>query len=462
MDKILQPLFELQPLTLYLLIGFFCYTEAALFLGFVTPGELAVVTGGILASRGQVDFAILAMVILSATVAGNATGFYLGKRYGEDVLQWRPIHKFLSRPIEQAKRFMRRHGEWAIVLGRVSTPSRVITPFLAGASGLAYRRFVIFDVTASLLWALCFLTLGYVLGESWEVIKDISGTAAILVLILFLAALLIRWAAVRVAANRKRVHAAFIVLLRATGTRGLARTVKPGFMWLSRRLDPRVAQGLGLTICFFALLLAGAGVGLVFSQTEALWGLARIDFPVLDWMNGVRTEEAVMISRNGLELFHWPGILALLLPIVMLVAWRATWLAALRFGIGVIGAATGAFALDRFVLEGHVPNAEYPSISVATTAALVVHATALTARSRGWSSAVGCAGFGLFALCAVGLATIVAGWAAPSGIALGFAMGLGWAALLELPWAARRGSVERLESTEQDRLSGPSAPAAQD
>lgn len=39
----------------------------------------------------------------------------------------------------------------------------------------------------------------------------------------------------------------------------------------------------------------------------------------------------------------------------------------------------------------------------------------------------------LFLACTVGLATIVAGWAAPSGIVLGFALGPTWSTALELP-----------------------------
>lgn len=435
-DKILQPLFELPPLTVYLLIGVFCWTEAAFFLGFVTPGELAVVTGGILASRGQIDMLPLLGVVAVATITGNATGFYVGRRWGSRMLEWPPLQRFLGPSIRRVQDFMRRRGEWAIVLGRVSTPTRVIVPFLAGASQVSYRRFVLFDVPASLVWALVFSTLGFVLGESWGLLRELTGTAALLVLILFILALLIRWVAARIAANRRRVQAIFRLTLRATGTRGVARVLAPGFRWLSRRLDPRIAQGLSLTICFFVLLGAAGGIGLVFSQTQAVQGLALIDFPVLEWMGNVRTDESVSIARGGLHAFHWPGVLALAIPLMGLVLWRAGWVAALRVGVGVVGAAGGAYFLDRFVLEGHVPNAEFPSVPVAVVAALLIQTTALTARRLSWASAVGCAAIGTFVMCTVALGTVVAGWAAPSGIALGLALGLAWASALELPWAA--------------------------
>jgi len=434
MEKILQPLFELSPFTVYLLIGVFCWTEAAFFLGFVTPGELAVVTGGILASRGQIEIDILLGVVVPATVAGNATGFYLGRRWGNGLLEWAPLQRFFGGSIRKAQDFMLRRGEWAIVLGRVSTPTRIIVPFLAGASKVSYRRFVLLDLPASLIWAVVWITLGFVLGESWGIIKEVSGTAALLVLILFLAGVVIRWVAVWLAANQRRVQALFRLTLRTTGTRALARTLAPGFRWLGRRLNPRVAKGLSLTICFIALLGAIAGIGLMSSQNQVARGLAVIDFPVLEWMGDTRTEKAVSIARSGLRAFHWPGVFVMAVPLIALVLWRAGWAAALRIGFGVVGAAGGASFLDSMVLEGHVPGAEYPSVPVAVSAVLLVHTTALTARTLGWERAVACAGVGTFILCTVALGTVVAGWAAPSGIVLGLALGMAWATALELPW----------------------------
>lgn len=435
MDKILQPLFELSPFMIYLLLGLLCWSEGAFFLGFVTPGELAVVTGGILASRGHVEMDILLGVVVLATVAGNATGFYVGRRWGVRMLEWAPLERFLGPAIRKTQDFMYRRGEWAIVLSRVSTPTRIVVPFLAGASNVRYLRFVLFDVPASLVWALVYATLGYFLGASWDVIRELSGTAALLVLILFLLAVFIRWVAARVVANRRRVEALSRRVLRITGTEGIARALAPGFRWLSRRLDPRLARGLSLTLAFFALVGAIGGIGVVFSQTRAVEGLALIDFPVLEWMGEIRTDEAVSIARSSLLAFSWPGVVVVALPLMILALWWAGWIAAVRIGVGMVGAAGGAYLLDRLVLEGHVPNAEFPSVPVAVAAALLVNATATIARKLDWAAAVACAATGTFVLCTVALGTLVAGWAAPSGIVLGLTLGMAWATALELPEA---------------------------
>ncbi|TVP55870.1 MAG: DedA family protein [Gemmatimonadales bacterium] len=442
-ERVLQSLFELPSLTVYLLILLLCWAEAAFFLGFVTPGELAVAIGGILASRGQLEMGILAGVVITGTLVGNGTGFYLGRRWGTGMLEWAPLRRMFGPSIDRAQDFMLRRGEWAIVLGRLATPTRIVVPFLAGASAVPYRRFVLFDVPATIVWALVWTTLGFVLGESWELLEDVAGTAALLLLILFVLAVTIRWVAARIAANQRRVQVLFLWSLRVTGTRGIARVLAPGFRWLGRRLDPRLAQGLSLTISFVALIGAIGAIGLVMSQTQAVRGLALIDFPVLEWMSDTRTDDAVAVARTGLLAFHWPGIFILAVPLMSLVAWKVGWVAALRMGVGLVGAAGGAYFLDRFVIEGLVPRAEYPSVPVAVAAVLLVHTTALAARVLGWGPSVGTAGVGTFVLCTVALGTVVAGWAAPSGIALGLALGLAWATALELPWTVFRSEREK-------------------
>ncbi|CAN5807203.1 hypothetical protein BH23GEM11_BH23GEM11_01870 [soil metagenome] len=457
-ERVIDALLGLPPATVYALIAVLCWAEAAFFLGFVTPGELAVAAGGILASRGRVLFGWLIVVVVAGTLLGNSTGYYLGRRWGEGMLNWGPLQRFFGSPIRKAQAFMQRRGEWAIVLGRLTTPTRIAVPFLAGASRMPYRRFVIFDVPATILWAVAWTTLGYVLGESWEVLQDVAGTAALMVLILFVSALVIRWVATRIARNQAQIQWAFQRMLVRTGTQGLARRLAPTFGWLGRRLDPRLARGLSLTVAFLTLLIGVGGVGLIMSQTQAVRGLALLDFPVLEWMVSVRTPEAVAFSRMVLEAFRWPGVIFLGLPASALVAWRVGWAPAFRVAVGIIGAGGGTFFLDRMVLEGIVPRAEYPSVPVAVAAAFLVHGTAIVARRSGWGPSVSTAGLGTFVVFAVGLGTLVAGWAAPSGIALGFAMGLGWASALEIPRAVLGGTPTPLaEVLADDPAEAPTA-----
>jgi len=448
-DRMLELLFGLSSSTIYVAVGVLCWAEAAFFLGFVTPGELAVAAGGALASRAQAEMGWLVASAVIGTLTGNATGYALGRRWGARILDSRLLQRLLGSPIRTAREFMARRGEWAIVLGRLTMPTRIVVPFLAGAARLPYRRFVLFDVPATVTWATGWTLLGFWLGGSWAALQEWAGAAAFLFLALFITAIVIRALAARIAANQARVRSAFGRLLDVTGTRWLARRLSRVVVWSGRRFDPRLAHGLSLTVGFLALIGAVAAIGLVLTQTRAARGLALIDFPVLEWMGATRTEDAIRISRVALTTFQWPEILFAAIPGILLLAWRAGILGALRVGTGLVGASAGAFLLDRFVLTGPVPHAEYPSVTVAVAAALMTHATAAAARKWGWGPSVATAATAFFLVCTVAMATLVAGWAAPSGIALGFAIGLGWATTLELPRFVR--------SAGSPRPSGPAA-----
>ena len=458
-ERILELLFGLSSTTIYVAVGILCWAEAAFFLGFVTPGELAVAAGGVLASRGQATLGWLVAVVVAGTFAGNATGYLLGRRWGERILEWKPLQYVIGSSIEKVRDFMARRGAWAIVAGRLATPTRIIVPFLVGASEMPYRRYVLFDVPATILWAVAWSLLGFGLAGSWRALQEVAGAAAFLILGLFIAAIVIRWVAARIAANQARAQAGFRRALRMTGIEWLTLRLSPAFGWLGRRFDPRLAHGLGLTIRFTVLLGAIGVVGLVISQTRAVWGLARLDFPVLEWMSATRTPDAVRIARAALAAFDWPEVLGLTIPLVALVAWRSGIAAASRAAIGLLGAGGGAYWLDRFVLEGVVPRAEYPSVAVAVAAALMAHATAGAARRWSWGPSVAAAAVGFFLVCAVALAAVVAGWAAPSGIVLGFAIGLGWATIVESPHVPRR-SPRRAPASEAEAVAGAGDAAA--
>jgi len=278
------------------------------------------------------------------------------------------------------------------------------------------------------------LTLvGFLLGESWRMLQEMAGAAAFLVLVLFVLALLIRRAAVWVARRQDRLRA----LVRWIASRPPVSTIRRRggslLAWLGRRFEPRVARGLGLTLGF-ATLLVGAGIaGLVLNQVQEVRGIARLDYPVLQWMSATRTEAAVLVARTGLRPLTAPWFLAPAALLTLAAWWRWGWKTAARAGLGMLGGGLGAYILDQYVLEAIVPRTEYPSVPVAVAASMLVHATAAAGARHSWGTTVAVAAAALFLACTVGLASIVAGWSAPSGIVLGFALGLTWSTALELP-----------------------------
>jgi membrane protein DedA with SNARE-associated domain len=181
----------------YALVGALAFLETSAFVGLVAPGELAVVLGGVLAGRGQMELPLLLAIVWAAAVAGDVCGFLLGRSLGRPFLI-RHGARLGATParLEQVERFFGRHGAKAIVIGRFVGIVRAMGPFTAGASGMRPGPFVAADVLGAGLWAATFTGLGYAFAGSVGALLDVLHRAQ-LAMGIGLGAVLIVFVAVR-------------------------------------------------------------------------------------------------------------------------------------------------------------------------------------------------------------------------------------------------------------------------
>jgi membrane protein DedA with SNARE-associated domain len=185
----------------YALVSGLAFLETSAFVGLIAPGELAVVLGGVLAGRGQLELPLLLAVVWAAAVAGDVCGFLLGRSLGRPFLirHGRRLGATPAR-LEQVERFFARHGAKAIVIGRFVGIVRAMGPFTAGASGMRSGRFVAADVVGAGLWAGTFTGLGYAFAGSVGVLLEVLHRAPLAAGIALAAALIV------VVLRRRRVR----------------------------------------------------------------------------------------------------------------------------------------------------------------------------------------------------------------------------------------------------------------
>ena len=151
--------------------------ECALFFGFVFPAEIAVILGGVLCSRGNVELwqAIPAAVL--GAIIGDSLGYALGSRFGAPFLE-RKMGKRWA--VVQAA--LLKHGAAAVFFGRFSAFLRAAIPSAAGAAGIPYAKFLLWNVIGGVVWGTGFTLLGYAGGESYHAILGYAGEAGWIVL----------------------------------------------------------------------------------------------------------------------------------------------------------------------------------------------------------------------------------------------------------------------------------------
>ena len=70
---ILNELHRLPTAIVYGLVALLVFGEAALFIGFVLPGETAVIVAGVVASQGHVNIVALCVLVVVAAIVGDSS-----------------------------------------------------------------------------------------------------------------------------------------------------------------------------------------------------------------------------------------------------------------------------------------------------------------------------------------------------------------------------------------------------
>jgi membrane protein DedA with SNARE-associated domain len=182
---VLEKLHSLPAALVYVLVVLLVFGEAALFIGFILPGETAVIVAGVVASQGRVNVVILCALVVVAAILGDSVGYAVGRRYGERLLSL-PILKKRRAQLESALEGLRRRGPMYVFIGRFTAFLRAVMPGLAGTSKMHYRRFLVANALGAVVWGISFTLLGYFAGSALTKIEKYTSWfgATLLVLVI--------------------------------------------------------------------------------------------------------------------------------------------------------------------------------------------------------------------------------------------------------------------------------------
>jgi membrane-associated protein len=122
------------------------YSETGLLVGFFFPGDSLLFTVGVVAGAGQLKIALVIVVLSSAALLGDSTGFFLGRRTGESIFS-RPDSRLFKRDyVIRTKKFYERYGGKTIVYARFIPIVRTFAAFMAGVMQMPYLRFLPYSV----------------------------------------------------------------------------------------------------------------------------------------------------------------------------------------------------------------------------------------------------------------------------------------------------------------------------
>jgi membrane-associated protein len=171
--------------------------------GLPASGDIVLFAGGLFANRGELA---LPLVMLSgfvgAFISDNSV-YWIGRIGGRPmiyrILKMRVLHFLINeRSLERAERYFETHGGKTVFVGRFGPGLRSMTPLFAGVSRMRYYRFLPYNLSAAVVWAVAYSLVGFVFGQYWDELLAVAkslgyGVIAMVALLLLAYVLRRRW-----------------------------------------------------------------------------------------------------------------------------------------------------------------------------------------------------------------------------------------------------------------------------
>src|ERR1700722_6204445 len=135
--------------------------------GVPVPGETALIAASVLASRGKLQIELVIALAATGAIVGDNIGYLIGRKGGRWALE-RPgrFHRQRRQVLETGEPFFERHGPKAVFFGRFILGLRVWASWLAGATRMNWRSFVLWNALGGVCWATGIGLLAYFLGNA--------------------------------------------------------------------------------------------------------------------------------------------------------------------------------------------------------------------------------------------------------------------------------------------------------
>jgi membrane protein DedA with SNARE-associated domain len=170
-------------------------------LGVPIPEEMPIAAAAVLSHEGNVRWWLALPVCLLGVLSGDVVLYWVGRHWGEQVLNWRLVRLVLSSAREQwLKAAYRRHALKTVATARHVMGLRAAAFLTAGSASVPFWKFVVADAAAALFSVPLVFGLAYFfIEEITAIMVDVGrverwlGLVGLLALAVMLAVGVWRW-----------------------------------------------------------------------------------------------------------------------------------------------------------------------------------------------------------------------------------------------------------------------------
>ena len=142
--------------------------------GIPLPGETALLVGAALAGAGQLDIRLVILVGGSAATVGDSAGYWIGRRWGRDLLdRWGARVGLTAKRVAYVERLFQRFGLLLVFFGRYQAIFRTFVGIFAGMARMPFLLFLPVRAASCFVWAVLFGLVAYFLGQQWTIVEHL-------------------------------------------------------------------------------------------------------------------------------------------------------------------------------------------------------------------------------------------------------------------------------------------------
>jgi membrane-associated protein len=191
------------PIGIYVVL-FIIFAETGLFAGFFLPGDSLLFLSGIYSTELMntvfvietgnpnlndfLNVSSVAGLVALAGILGNTFGYWFGKKSGTYLYTRKDNFIFKKKYLLESKAFYEKHGGRAIIIARFLPVIRTFAPIIAGIVQMERKRFMLYNIVSSILWAFSLIFAGHYLNELFKAQFDIDLKDFIHVIIVIIVA----------------------------------------------------------------------------------------------------------------------------------------------------------------------------------------------------------------------------------------------------------------------------------
>jgi undecaprenyl-diphosphatase len=183
----------LGPYGLWSLFGL-AILETCFITGLVVPSGTAAAFVAAVGGGDPADLLPVLLAIIAGGWIGDWVGYGIGRAAGPGLLE-RPgwIGSALRRHRATAGTFLDGQPFYSVTVARLVSFVRTVMPMSAGMSRIGPFTYFLYELPGVVLWALLYVGVGYLAGESWQRVTSLVGAGWLVLFALAGGVLWLRW-----------------------------------------------------------------------------------------------------------------------------------------------------------------------------------------------------------------------------------------------------------------------------